>query len=181
MKLGALLNLLCEKRQLNASNFALVSLEKSYLSQHMRVQDLKELHLVLEAKTTSEASPPSAEEVFYHDNVAVQYKLFSSLVFHIKNKKKFGSNKTEAVSLGIDGTKLEIIFSKKGTPPYAYAISDLKIPTHADDNPFFVSIESIKEKDKLVFEATSAASALEIITKLTILLERLGKDASSAH
>jgi len=183
MKLGKLLILLCEKRQLIPSHYALVSMEKEYLSQHMRVQDLKELHMILEAKSSAgPLGPPSAEEMFYNDNVAAQYKLFSNLIFHIKNKKKFGTtSKTETVSLGIDGTKLEIIFTKRGGAPHLYAISDLKIPPQPDDNPFYVTIETIKEKDKLVFEASSAALGLEILTKLTILLEQLGKEGPQQH
>jgi hypothetical protein len=182
MKLNKLLTLICEKRKMISTQYTLTTLERDYLSNNMRIQDLKELQLVLEAKSDGNPlGPPSAEEIFYNDNVAAQFKLFQNITFHIKNKKKFntGSSKQELVSLGIDGTKFEIAFTKKPNSTFAYAISDLKSVIHMDDNPLFITIETTKERDKLVFETTTTALALEITTKVSILLEQAVKDQSS--
>lgn len=184
MKMSKLLTLICDKRKMIASHYALTTLSKEYLSHTTRVQDLQELHLVLEAKAVENPlGPPSVEEIFYNDNVAVQYKLFQNITFHVRNKKKFNVSanaKTEPVSLGIDGTTFTIIFPKraeKNSSTFAYAISDLKSASLTEDNPFVVNIDTIKEKDKLVFEASSAAQALEITTKVSVLIDLSAKDA----
>lgn len=183
MKLGKLLLLICEKRKMIATHYTLTTMKKEYLSPNMRTQDLKELQLVLEAKADGNPiGPPTAEEIFYNDNVAAQYKLFQNISFHPKNKKKFGpsTSKQEPISLGIDGTKFEIIFTKRQqNNTFAYAISDLKTVSHMDDTPLIVTIETIKERDKLQFEAPSAAIALEITAKVSILIEQSIKDPSA--
>jgi hypothetical protein len=196
MKLSKLLALICEKRKMIATHYTLTTLQKEYLSHNMRIQDLKELHLVLEAKAVdAPLGPPSAEEVFYNDNVAVQYKVFQNIIFHIKNRKKFntGNSKQEPVSLAIDGTKFEIAFSKRSTASasssaggngnkdgagtvHAYAISDLKTVIHTDDNPEQFIVETIKEKDRLIFEASSKPLAVEIFSKLSYLIEMVTRD-----
>lgn len=180
MKLSKLLLLICEKRKMIPTHYTLTTMEKEYLSPNMRVQDLKDFQLVLEAKTDGNPiGPPTAEEIFYNDNVAAQYKLFQNISFHVKNKKKFGhsTSKQEPVSLGIDGTKFEIIFTKRtSNATFAYAISDLKSVSHLDDTPLLITIETIKERDKLLFEATTASLALEITAKVLILIDQANKD-----
>lgn len=177
MKLNKLLTLICEKRKMISSHYTLTTLSKEYLSTATRISDLKELHLVLEAKQAeTPLGPPSAEEMFYTDNVAAQYKLFPSIIFHVRNRKKFnlGTAKTETVSLGIDGTTFTINFPKKtGTgTTFAYAISDLKSVSRSEE--LMINIETIKEKDKLIFECANATTALEIQTKIATLIDMQG-------
>ena len=183
MKLSKLLTLICDKRKMIASHYTLTTLAKEYLSTTTRISDLKELHLVLEAKQVeTPLGPPSAEELFYTDNVAAQYKLFPNIIFHVRNRKKFSlaTSKTETVSLGIDGTTFTINFPKKtektaaGTT-FSYAISDLKSITRTEE--FMINIETIKEKDKLVFECANANSAIEIQAKVATLIHMQNLDS----
>lgn len=179
MKLGKLLTLICEKRKMIASHYTLTTLSKEYISTATRLSDLKELHLVLESKQAeTPLGPPSAEELFYTDNVAAQYKLYQNIIFHVRNRKKFnlGTAKTETVSLGIDGTTFTINFPKKtgaGTT-FSYAISDLKSVSRTEE--FMINVETIKEKDKLVFECSNATAALEIQTKIATLIDMHSSD-----
>lgn len=168
LKIGKLLQKLCAKRQLVASQHTLRTSDKVYLSSDTRVSDLKDLNLILEPKDSGGAGALHFDAMIWSDMTASAYKLYSSLLYY-KSKKKGSA----PASMAVDGDKIVVSIQKKTeTRTITLLLPELRTIRVTDDNPLVFEVETTKEKEKILyFETSSKMQTNEIVGKIGHLIE----------